>query len=79
MGWRKTERTLPMLDTPVWLYENDRMYIGERNMPPDADGWLWAVHYSIPWWNGEAWIGDTAEIDDVHPTHWKSLPMPPNA
>ena len=77
-GWRLIDETPPPDETPVWLYEDGRIYIGE--WVHDGYAWLFARCFSVPWWDDErGWRADDSEADDYAPTHWRPLPQPPDA
>ena len=65
---------LPPLDTPVWLFEDERIYIGERWVSEDTDGYLWAEVRDVPCWVRDHWESSCPEMEDLHPTHWMPLP-----
>jgi hypothetical protein len=72
-----SDECLPPLDIPVWLYmpEIRQPLIGCRT---EHNGeWCWARCYDDIWFDG-AWKTSTAEMDDMKPSHWMPLPLPPN-
>lgn len=68
---------LPPLETPVWLYmpEVRKPMIGCRT--EDDGAWFWARCYDDFWFDGQ-WKTSTAEMDDLKPSHWMPLPLPPD-
>lgn len=65
------------MDTPCWLWDGKRIWIGGRGMV-DSESWLWGNAYGSIWHNGVKWEADNETDDDYQPTHWLSLPNPPN-
>ena len=68
---------LPPIEIPVWLYmpEIRQPMIGCRT--EDDGAWYWARCYDDFWFDGQ-WKTSTAEMDDLKPSHWMPLPLPPN-
>lgn len=75
--WQRVTDTLPPMDTPCWLWDGKRIWIGGRGMV-DGECWLWGNAYSSIWHNGVKWDADNETDDDYKPTHWLALPNPPN-
>lgn len=76
--WQRVTDALPPMDTPCWLWDGKKIWIGGRVMV-DSECWLWGNAYSSIWHNGVKWDADNDTDDDYQPTHWMSLPNPPNA
>lgn len=73
---------LPQMGMPVWLYEpGRRIWVGARD--ETSDGWLWGNTYGSHYYaetgggNGTWRCNDNEVDDDYSPTHWMSLPAPP--
>jgi hypothetical protein len=73
--WIPIEKGLPEFGRLVYLFENGRIYFGERFDEPE--GWLWARYYQVPEYYDGKWQGDPESDDDYKPTHWMHLPEPP--
>lgn len=77
-GWHVIDDELPPEETPIWLWDGKHCFIGE--WVHDGYAWLYAKCFDVPWWDNEhGWRADNSEADDYNPTHWRSLPQPPNA
>ncbi len=80
MTWQKiTDDCLPPIEAPVWLWLPDieQALIGCRTADCQAEGWLWARCYDDWYFDGSKYIATTAEEDDLRPSHWRPLPLPP--
>lgn len=68
---------LPPMETPVWLYLPDiqQPIIGCRT--EEGGEWFWARCYGDFWFGGH-WRTNTADMDDLSPSHWMLLPQPPD-
>jgi hypothetical protein len=74
-GWLPID-SAPM-NTPIWLYEEDRgVLIGGKEMV-DSETWLWGNCYNQYWHTGVSWKCDIEADDDYKPTFYKLLPNPP--
>lgn len=74
--WRTIE-TAPPEDTPIWLYEDGRIWIGTYIY--EGEGWMFTNCYGSQFWDGSKWDCSDAELDDDYrPTHWMPLPSAPS-
>lgn len=76
-GWMLvSDECLPPAEIPVWLYlpELRQPIIGCRT--EEGGEWFWARCYGDFWFDGH-WKTDTADMDDLKPSHWMALPDPP--
>lgn len=73
------EAYLPPMGIPIWLYLPDveQPTVGLRE--EYEGGWIWAICYSHPYWDKDEqkWCANNAEADDIAPSHWMPLPLPP--
>ena len=78
MNWQPvTPDNLPPLGVPVWLREDNRIWVGGRAEGDNGDGWLWGNTYGSFWSVADGWGGDIETDDDYKPTHWMRLPEYP--
>jgi hypothetical protein len=84
--WASVEKSLPPIEEPVWLYlpSIGQPIVGVRTL--DDGGWFWARCYGDFYWTQKTaadgkpgWQTDTAEVDDLKPSHWMHLPSLPNS
>jgi len=79
-GWTKiTKDILPPMNIPVWLWDNERIWIGMRVIIEDGT-WLWANTYMNVFYDKDKrqWNSYDAETDDDYkPVKFKFLPNPP--
>lgn len=74
------EAYLPPMGIPIWLYLPD---VGQPTVGLREEyegGWIWAICYSHPYWDKDEqkWCANNAEADDIAPSHWMPLPLPPS-
>lgn len=74
--WESIEDRLPEIGRAVWLKDENKIWIGCRDMI-DADHWLFGNSYNSFWHDGERWVCDNEIDDDYQPKYWLPLPKPP--
>lgn len=78
--WIRVEDQEPPLDTPIWLYAGNKIFIGGLIMAGGIDDEFkaWA-NANMSAWNrcDGSWDADLEFDDDYHPTHWMPLPSLP--
>lgn len=77
--WYNIDHDLPKIDEPIWLWDEEKIWIGVRVITED-NTWLWANTYMDVYYclDQNKWIANTAEVDDDYkPTKWKPLTKPP--
>lgn len=79
--WIGIEEQMPALDTPVWLYDGNKVFIGGLIIVNVGDDpfHAWASTYmmNVYFEKDGTWSADFEYDDDYFPTHWMPLPTPP--
>lgn len=80
--WISIEEQKPPLDTPVWLYDGNKVFIGGLIIVNVGDDpfHAWASTYmmNVYFEKDGTWSADFEYDDDYFPTHWMALPTPPS-
>ena len=75
-NWKLVSECLPPIEELVWLHEDGETFVGGR-FDNDADGWLWNRAHGSLWCLDGCWKGHSLEADDISPSCWAPLILPP--
>ncbi len=79
--WISIEDQKPALDTPVWLYDGNKVFIGGlimvEGIAETFKAWATVSMMNVYFEKDGTWSADFEYDDDYFPTHWMALPTPP--